>query len=214
MIRMNLGVSFRGFAACLLISAFFYFPSPLPAADPPSPLGVVQSGTDRILLIVKASLTGDGPPLRQRRSEIIEIVDEYFNFAEMARRSLGRPWKDQSREKQQRFVTLFKQILFNVYVGRIENTASPTTRFSWDRVMVDGEYGVVKTRAVNDKTAVAEIEYRLRLLDGGWKVYDVVVEGISLIANYREQFDSFLSRGSFDDLLACLKAKVDAEKIP
>ncbi len=185
--------------------------SPQPAATAPSPIQVIQSGTDHVLRIIKSSLSGEGPALRQRRSEIFDIVDEYFDFDEMAKRALGRPWKDQRREKQQEFVGLFRDLLFNTYVSRIEKAATPSTRIVCDRETVEGEYAVVKTRSVSGNNPDVRIDYRLRSKGADWKVYDVVIEGISLVDNYRQQFASILNSESFDSLLRRLQEKVSAQ---
>ncbi len=166
-----------GSALCLGIILFFVFQV---MAASTSPLEVIQSGMERGLQIIKSSLSGAGPSLEQRRQEILIIVDEYFDFREMSRRSLGRPWKDQSPDKQQEFVALFKELLFNTYVSRIEAAATPTTRIDYDHEKIEGEHALVKTRAMNDQKPAVQIDYRLRAERAGWKVYDVVVEGVSL----------------------------------
>ena len=194
-----------GSALCLGTLLFFVFQV---MAAPASPLEVIQSGTERGLQIIKNSLSGAGPALDQRREEILIIVDEYFDFGEMSRRSLGRPWKDQPPNKQQEFVALFKQLLFNTYVSRIEAAATPTTRIDYDQEKIEGEHALVRTRAVNDQKPPVQIDYRLRAESAGWKVYDVVIEGVSLISNYREQFASVLSSESFDSLIKRLREKV------
>lgn len=96
-------------------------------SSPSTPLQVIQSGSDRGLRITKSSLFEGGSSLKQRRDEILEVFEEYFDFEEMSRRALGRPWKEISVEKQQEFISLFKQLLFNTYVSRIETNATPTT---------------------------------------------------------------------------------------
>jgi phospholipid transport system substrate-binding protein len=183
-------------------------------AEPPPPLAVVQSCAEPTLRIIKSSLSGEGPGLRQRRDEILRIVDGCFDFTEMSKRALARSWKNQPAGKQQEFVRLFKQLLFSTYARRIEDAAAASTNIAYDRTMIDGDYSMVKTRAVSDKAAPVEIEYKLRLQPDGWKVYDVVVEGISLIDNYREQFSSILSSRSFDSLLSSLREKVEAQSNP
>jgi phospholipid transport system substrate-binding protein len=180
-------------------------------AGSPSPLDVIQSGTEQGLQIIKSSLSGEGPALQQRRNEILKIVDEYFEFGEMSRRSLGRPWKEQTPDKQSEFVRLFKQLLFNTYVSRVEAAATPTTRIVYESEKVEGDYALVKTRAINDQKPAVQIDYRVHLDSAGWKVYDVVIEGVSLVSNYREQFASILSSEPFDSLLKRLREKVAAQ---
>lgn len=176
-----------------------------------SPLQLIQSGSDRGMRIIKSSLFEGGPSLQQRRDEILVIVDEYFDFSEMAKRALGRPWREISAVQQQEFIKLFKQLLFNTYVRRIETTATPNTSTRYDSEAVDDRYAVVKTRVVGTNQPDVEIEYRLFLSGANWKVYDVVIEGVSLVNNYRQQFSSILNRQSFDSLLQQLREKVAAQ---
>lgn len=176
-----------------------------------SPLQLIQSGSDRGLRIIKSSLFEGGPSLKQRREEILIITEEYFDFDEMAKRALGRPWKDRSSEEQKEFLKLFKQLLFNTYISRVESTATPTTRTRYEGEQIEGRYALVKTWVTNDKEPDFEIDYRLILGDSGWKVYDVVVEGMSLVNNYRQQFASILNNRSFPDLLMQLREKVRAQ---
>lgn len=201
----------RHLAAVVVFAAFFvgvigsFFA--LSAAGR-TPLEIVRSGSERGLDIIKGALAGDGPSLRDRRAEILRIVDEYFNFEEMARRSLGRPWKDQSLDNQRKFVDLFKQLLFTVYVSRVEAIAAPDTRVVCDKEELEGDYAFVETRVISQKYPEFPISYRLRLENGEWKAYDVVIEGISLVNNYRQQFSSILNSATFEDLLKQLRSKV------
>lgn len=193
----------------LLISSFLE-PRPATAADQ-SPLQLIQSGSDRGLHIIKSSLFEGGPSLQQRRDEILGIVENYFDFNEMAKRSLGKSWREISTTQQQEFVKLFKQLLFNTYVRRIESTATPNTSTRYDSEAVEDRYAVVKTRVVAANQPDVAIEYRLLASGTGWKVYDVVIEGVSLVNNYRQQFSSILNRQSFDSLLQQLREKATAQ---
>jgi phospholipid transport system substrate-binding protein len=208
---MHLDKQILRFAASvfLLIASVVYPLSIVEASS--SPLQAIQSGSDRGLRIIKSSLFEGGPNLQQRRDEILTIVEEYFDFNEMAKRSLGRHWKDITPEKQQEFIRLFKQLLFNTYVSRIEATAKPTTSTRYDGETVEDRFAIVKTRVASDNQPDFQIDYRLLLNGSEWKVYDVVIEGISLVGNYRQQFSSILSRESFESLLKRLKEKVETQ---
>lgn len=177
-------------------------------AAAPSPLGVIQAGTERALQILRASHTGEAPSLHQRRSEILTVVDEFFNFDEMAKRALGRPWKDQPPEKRAEFVRLFKQLLFTAYINRVENCTGVDEQIHYDAERIDGEYAVVKTHVAFQGNQNVQIDYRLHQEGSQWKVYDVVVEGISFVSNYRSQFASILANESFDTLLRKMREKV------
>jgi phospholipid transport system substrate-binding protein len=197
-------------ASLLLLSAFIVTAPSGFAAN--SPLELVQSGTDRALQIIRSAHSGNAPSLRERRAEILQIVDEYFDFGEMAKRALGRPWKDQSPQKQQEFLDLFKQLLFNNYVGRVETYTDTDERLVYDEQKIEGEYALVKTRVLNYRNTNVQLDYRLKLFNGQWKVYDVVVEGVSLVDNYRGQFNSILASKPFDTFLSQLREKVAEQK--
>jgi phospholipid transport system substrate-binding protein len=194
----------------LMLCVSLFFASSGSAAN--SPLELIQSGTDRALQILRTAQSGAGPGLRERRAEILQIVDEYFDFGEMAKRALGRPWKDQSPQKQQEFVDLFKQLIFNNYVGRVETYTGTNERVVYDEQKIEGEYALVKTRVLDYKNTNIQLDYRLRLIRGDWKVYDVIVEGVSLVENYRGQFNSILAGKPFDALLSQLREKVADQK--
>jgi phospholipid transport system substrate-binding protein len=172
-------------------------------------MAVVKSGTDQALEILKTRQATGHSSLRDRRDEIFGIFSQYFSISEMAKRALGRPWKDQPPEKQREFVELFKQLLFNTYVDRVDNYSGGTNgRVLYDGEMIEGRYALVKTRLVGYRQNDVVVEYRLYTEDGEWKVYDVVVEGISFINNYRQQFNSILANESFDGLLNRMREKV------
>ena len=143
----------------LMLCASLFFASPGFAAN--SPLALIQSGTDRALQIMRSAHSGTAPSLSERRAEILQIVDEYFDFGEMAKRALGRPWKDQSPQKQQEFVDLFKQLLFNYYVGRVETYTGTNERVVYDEEKIEGEYALVKTRVLDYKNTNVQLDYRL-----------------------------------------------------
>lgn len=184
--------------------------SPAVAGPPSTPMAVVKSGTDRAMEILKSRQANNSPSLRTRKDEIFRIVDDYFSFKEMARRALGRAWKEQTPEKQQEFVQLFKQLLFNTYIGRVDSFTYSNQKVAYDDERVEGDHAYVKTRVIGYKDADVEVDYRLQKEGGEWKVYDVVVEGISFINNYRQQFDSILANESFEQVLARLREKVAA----
>ena len=180
----------------------------LTLAAPSGPLRVIQSGTERALQILQEAHQGDAKALRERKSEILSIVDEYFNFEEMGKRALGRPWKEQSPENRLEFIKLFKQLLFNTYISRVERYTGENEKAFYDSEKLEGDYALVRTHITLPGNQSVTLDYRLHQENGQWKVYDVVVEGISLVENYRSQFASILSNGTFDVLLRKLREKV------
>jgi len=196
----------------LLVLVFAQFISAaLPGEQ--DPMALIQSGTERALQILHESRGRQASSLRQRKDEILVIVNEYFNFEEMAKRALGRPWKEQTPEKRQAFVQLFKQLLFNTYINRIENYTGSNERVFFDSEKLDGDYAIVKTHILYQGDNNVSIEFRLHRDGGRWQVYDVVVEGISFVGNYRGQVGSILAHESFDTLLIKLRQKVDQQQL-
>jgi len=190
----------------LLVSSQFICAA-LPGQE--SPMALIQSGTESALRILHESQGREAPSLRQRKGEILVIVSQYFNFEEMAKRALGRPWKEQTPEKRQEFAQLFKQLLFNTYINRLENYTGSNEQVFCDSEKLDGDYALVKTHILYQGSNNISIEYRLNRDGGRWQVYDVIVEGISFVDNYRGQFGSILTNESFDSLLIRLRQKVD-----
>jgi phospholipid transport system substrate-binding protein len=166
-----------------------------------SPLETVQTGTDKVLHTLKEH-SGDS---QKRREGIRKIVDDYFDFDEMARRSLGPHWNQQPPAKQQEFAQAFNKFLFNVYIDKIEKYTDE--KITYKQGETKDNFAIVDALVVGNQSGQISLIYHLHLKDGNWKAYDVVIEGVGLVENYRSQFDSILSRGSFEDLLKQLREK-------
>jgi phospholipid transport system substrate-binding protein len=161
------------------------------------PLHVVTSSVSRVLTIVR-SQSAEATESGRRQTEIRQAAVELFDFDEMSRRLLGQRWTDASPEEQQDFVVLFTDLLQKAYLGTIGNYPLATITFQGETI--SGSYAKVQSRMAAGKGEVA-IEYRLVEREGRWAVYDVAVDGVSLISNYRSQFTSMLKRMSFAQLL-------------
>ncbi|MCK8602570.1 MlaC/ttg2D family ABC transporter substrate-binding protein [Desulfoferrobacter suflitae] len=198
------------FVRTLVIFLIFgsFLLAPIPALASRTPMDVIKAGTEKALDILHDRNPDGKLNLRARRGEILTIVDQYFDFEEMAKRSLGRAWRFQSKQKQDEFVRLFKDLLFNTYVDRVESYTASNEQVVFDTQQIDGNHAVVKTRITGYQDKDVSVDYRLTQKAGEWKVYDVIVAGISLVNNYRSQFNSILSRKSFDELLKTMNNKV------
>ncbi len=205
--RLKEGKFFFLLGVLLLLVSPQFIRAELPGQQ--NPMALIQGGTESALKILHESQSRQAPSLRQRKNEILAIVNEYFNFDEMAKRALGRPWKEQTPEKRQEFAQLFKRLLFNTYINRLDNYTGSNERVFYDSEKLDGDYALVKTHILYQGNNSISIEYRLHRDGGRWQVYDVVVEGISFVDNYRGQFGSILTNESFDSLLIKLRQKVD-----
>ena len=182
------------------------------AADQSGPLEVVRASVARVLAIVQAPhavSSGDG----QRRTEIRRVAQGLFDFNEMARLTLARHWKDRSVQEREEFVRLFTDLLERSYLTTIENYAGERVTFLGESVA--GPYAQVRSRITTDRRMEFSIDYRLIESGARWAVYDVVLDGVSLVSNYRSQFNSIIRTSSFADLLTKLRSRqIEAHAIP
>lgn len=181
----------------------------VPAAAGPA-TDQTRMTVDKVLSILKNPSLQSNP--KQRRDLLRETIYPRFDFTEMAKRSLGSHWSRRSPEEQREFVKAFTELLETSYLDKIES-------FNGDKVTYtreQQEQGDVEvfTKVVSKKNEEFSINYKLHSAGGEWKVYDVVVEDISLVNNYRSQFNRILANASFDELLRKLQQKTPEFKGP
>lgn len=184
-------MSARVLAATVLVASLA---SPALAGPPTDTL---REGVDRVLRIVEKP--GDHP------AEIRKVAQELFDFEQTARRSLGPHWNARTPEERREFVDLFADLLERTYVRRIESGAGGTVTYVGESV--DGDEATVRTRVLTEQGTDIPIDYRMRRKNGRWVIYDVNIEGVSLIANYRTQFNRVIQTESYDALVARLRSK-------
>ncbi|TLY35954.1 MAG: ABC transporter substrate-binding protein [Nitrospirae bacterium] len=148
---------------------------------------------------------------KDRRVRLEEVVGHRFNYAEMAKRTLGKEWAKRSPEEQKEFVASFQTLLVNTYIGRIENYSGEKVQYL--KETTDGDYAEVKTQIDTGKSIVP-IDYKMHNNSGEWRVYDVVVEGTGLVQNYREQFRRIINKESFEALAQQLREKAKGIDAP
>ena len=141
----------------------------------------------------------------ERRAQIRQAAESLFDFKEMARRSLGGRFDELSAEDQSEFVRLFTNLIAASYLGKIEAYAGEPIRYLGERV--DGTDASVKSLLVTAKGTRVDVAYRLYRAQDRWAVYDVTVDGVSLVDNYKTQFTHLIQRSSFADLLKTLRQK-------
>lgn len=166
----------------------------------------LRVSVDRVIETLKNGDLKSPEKAGERRALLRRIVDEVFDWEEMAKRSLARHWKDRTPEEKEAFTALFSQLLERTYINRIERYEDEEVVYGEERI--DDDYGVLKTMIVSKKGASIPVDYRLRHKGGRWLVYDVVVEGVSLINNYRTQFAKMLQSESYEEVVRRLEAKV------
>ena len=141
-----------------------------------------------------------------RRIAMQKAIDERFNYSQMVRRSLGKTYDSLSDQKKQNFIKLFKGLLENSYASKLESYRDEKINFL-DEV-VKGKYALVKTNIVRSNNTI-RVDYKLILGNGQWKVYDFVIEGVSMIRNYKTQFTKIIRRDSYEVLVEKLTKKIN-----
>ena len=147
--------------------------------------------------------------LPARRAILRKTINDQFNYRQMVMRSLAKNWDVRSAEEQQLFIALFKSLLENSYANKLESFSNEKINYL-DEV-VKGEYALVKTEVVRKATTVG-VDYKLVRENGVWQVYDFVIEGVSMVRNYRAQFTKIIHKHSYEVLVQKLTDKINALK--
>ena len=169
-----------------------------------APTAVVKSTIDEVIRLVTDEQLKAPDQASHRRKLLEETIGKNFNFEEMARRALASHWKSRKEADHQEFVELFQSLLSDTYAGKIENYSGEKVHYLNERLR-DG-YAEVQTNIVSSKTEIS-LDYRLILKEATWRVYDVVVDGVSLVKNYRVQFDRIIHNSSYEGLVEKLRKK-------
>ena len=173
------------------------------AASPASPTEVVQLAVEQVMRLMQDS-ERLAAAAEQRRFEIRRIANRVFDFTEMARRSLGRHWSDWTSQQREEFVQLFSGLLERAYFSKIENYAGE--RIVYNGETVEGEFATVRSKIIGRKAEIP-VDYQLHLVGSRWAVYDVHIEGVSIVGNYRAQFNQIIQTSSYDNLIRKMRLK-------
>jgi phospholipid transport system substrate-binding protein len=193
MTHLRLGI------ACAVVLAALHLSVPAAAAGPQE---TMRETVDQVLAVLNdSSLDGD-----QRRASIEEIAYARFDMYTISRLVLARAWKRFSPQQQEEYIAEFKQYLANNYGGRIERYDQEEVEILGVREEPRGDM-TVRTRIVGGEFENTLVDYRMRQKDGRWLVIDVIIEGISMVSNFRDQFKEVLGRGGPDHLLQKLREK-------
>jgi phospholipid transport system substrate-binding protein len=159
---------------------------------------------DQITTLLSGPAYKDASTRPGMRSQLISLINSIFDMKELSRRALGADWNKFSAEQQARFVTAFGTLLQNTYLDKIESYTDEKVQYLQEQALGEGKVEVA-TKVISKGK---EIPITYRLIDReGWKVYDVVIEGVSLVQNYRSQFGQILMHDTPDTLIAKISAK-------
>ena len=166
--------------------------------------GKLKSTIDKVIAIVKdENLKKDK---NSRRAALRNAIDERFDYRQMVMRSLAKNWDTRSDQERQQFISLFKALLENSYASKLESYSDEKINYLSE--VIKGKYALVKTEVVRPSSTIA-VDYKLIQENGTWQVYDFVIEGVSMIRNYRSQFTKIIRKDSFEVLVQKLTDKIN-----
>jgi phospholipid transport system substrate-binding protein len=171
----------------------------------------MKSTIDEVLRVIQDKELKQPGRADERRQRLEQVVGDRFDYQEMSRRSLGAPWSTLSDKDKDEFVALFRTLLTNSYADKIESYSGEGVQYLNERTEKD--YAEVRTKVLTGKVEIP-LDYRLLNKGADWRVYDVVVDGVSLVNNYRGQFSKILRTSTFADLVDQLRKKSDKIKAP
>ena len=174
------------------------------SADAGAPTDQLKAAVEQIVKVLEdPALKAEGKT-KDRRTAIRREAETVFDFGETAKRALGRHWQPLAEKDRQEFTSLFSDLIERAYISKIERYSGE--RITYTGESIDGALASVRTRFVTKQGSEIPIDYRMQQRGDRWLVYDVVVEGISLINNYRTQFDKIIQTSSYAELVRKLKA--------
>lgn len=187
----------------IFLSVAIGFANPILAGEPTEQ---IKQTTDKVMSILTDPALKEPARVEERRKLIRKAVDDRFDWEEMARRSLARHWARRTDEERREFISLFSDLLERTYMDKVEGYSGEKVLYVGETV--DGEYGVVRVKILTTTDVEISVEYRVRKKENGWFIYDVSIEGVSLVNNYRGQFNSIILKSSYQNLVKRLKTKL------
>ena len=175
-----------------------------------SPIVEVKSTVDQAIQILTDPQFRGESKKQERRKRLRDAIFVRFDFQEMAQRSLGAHWQRRTPEEQTQFIKVFGDLFEKTYVDKIESYNNE--KFIYANERIDGSYAEVSSRMRTSKGEEFTINYKLHRVGEDWRVYDLVIENVSLTNNYRSQFNRILTGSTYDELISRIKAKVSDKR--
>ena len=191
------------FTLALALMGCLLFPAGLQAG---LPTDQTRATIDQVLEILNNPKLKSQSAKEERRSRLRQVIYPRFDFVEMSRRALGATWPRISPDEQQAFLKLFTQLLEESYVRNIE--AYSGEKILYGREIQEQKFAEVDTKIISSKNEEFAVNYKLHELNGDWKVYDVMIENVSIVNNYHSQFSRILAKSSFAELLDKIREKL------
>lgn len=176
-----------------------------------APTEFIKRTTDSILRVFEDPRLQGAAHREERLAQLRHIADTAFDWEEIARRALATHWRERTPQERQEFTDLFRDTVQGVYLERLEAAAQQRLQekqaILYRGEQVDGQRAVVRTTIVTKRHREIPMDYRLRQADGQWRIYDVVIIGVSLVNNYRAQFHRIITQSSYQGLVQQLKER-------
>ena len=178
--------------------------APGPAVAGP-PTDQVKVSTDHVLKILQDAELKKPAKAEERRKQIRTVANELFDWGETGKRALARHWQERTPAQREEFSKLFADLIERSYVSKIEAYSGEKIVYLGDSP--DGDLATVKTKLVTKSNTEIPLDYRLHKVGDKWRAYDVLIENVSLVANYRSQFSRIIQQNGYDELIKKLKTK-------
>jgi len=191
---MNLAIS--------VVLLCFFSASPVSAG---APAEQIQGAVEKVVATLKDPKLKSAAKKQERLDQLRQVIYPKFDFAEMAKRSLGSHWQKRNADEQREFVKLFTELIENAYLDNLEAYDGEKVAITCEKQ--DKEFAEVNSKMVTKKGEEFAINYKLHQAGSDWKVYDIVIENVSLVNNYRSQFNRVIAQSSFEDLFRRMKDK-------
>ncbi len=191
----------------LLIFLLTLFPLPHSWAQDQGPGEIVVATIDRGIQILEDPELQGFDKFQERKDKLWGILTPVFNFKETSRRALGHHWKNRTDKEKKEFVEVFTQVLRDIYLGKTDTYSGG--KFVYVREIVKGKRGKVQTNFITADQKKVVVDFSMRIDNGTWRIYDITIEGVSMVGNYRNQFNAILAKSSFEDLMEKLYKKRD-----
>jgi phospholipid transport system substrate-binding protein len=175
------------------------------------PGDLVMKTVDGGITILKDPSLNGKEKMGERKQKLWEELSPIFNFGEMSKRALGKHWNERSDEEKQEFVELFTSVLKDSYIGKTDTYSGEKVVYLRERQAGTGSK--VQTKFVTKTGKEISVDFNLLNKHGKWKVYDVIIEGVSLVNNWRKQFYDALVRSSYEDMIQKMKKKKGKESV-
>lgn len=187
----------------MILAVAVVFHSDLAVAGVPTEQ--VRGTIDQVLILLQNPALKSADRRQERRDQLRKVISARFDFAEMARRSLGSEWRRLTPQQQENFVELFTELLRDAYIADIESYKGENVIYK--RETEEESFAVVQTLVRSPEGTEYSFDYRLHLVGKEWKVYDVVIENVSIVNNFRSQFARVINRSSYEGLVRTLREK-------